>query len=151
MPSRSVCRRPMYEYDSIIRDITNYFFQIMSGRPQIKHVTLISILIPGFLQISLHLPDISTYARLTTCHTPRHPASQTPHPTSSINKTPKVHGPMVSTMTILLIPAAHGLGASNAPAAKEQSAPGERLVASDSGNSNVGVEQGIGGPNYGSR
>jgi len=50
-----------------------------------------------------------------------------------------------------------GLGASNAPAAKEGHAPGEAPVASDSGNSNVGVdpsankpgEKGIGGPNYG--
>ncbi|KAH6637754.1 hypothetical protein C7974DRAFT_411219 [Boeremia exigua] len=54
---------------------------------------------------------------------------------------------------------AKGLGASNAPAAKELSKPGEAPVASDSGNSNVGVdpsankpgEEGIGGPNYGSR
>ncbi|PSN62462.1 hypothetical protein BS50DRAFT_638098 [Corynespora cassiicola Philippines] len=53
----------------------------------------------------------------------------------------------------------HGFGAANAPAAKEQPAPGERPVASDSGNSNVGVdpsannpgEKGIGGPNFGSR
>jgi hypothetical protein len=146
-------------YDSIICDITKHFSKTMSGRPQIKHIILVSILILTFLQIAPYLPDISTYTRSTTCHTPRHPASQTPHLTSSINKTPKVRGPTVSTMTILLIPAAHGLGASNAPAAKEQSAPGERLVASDSGNSNVGVdpsanqrgEQGIGGPNYGSR
>jgi hypothetical protein len=50
-----------------------------------------------------------------------------------------------------------GLGASNAPAAKQGNAPGEAPVASDSGNSNVGVdpsankpgEKGIGGPNYG--
>ncbi|KAI4955396.1 hypothetical protein J4E91_001256 [Alternaria rosae] len=50
-----------------------------------------------------------------------------------------------------------GLGASNAPAAKEGHTPGEAPVASDSGNSNVGVdpsankpgEKGIGGPNYG--
>ncbi|CAN9138144.1 unnamed protein product [Alternaria alternata] len=50
-----------------------------------------------------------------------------------------------------------GLGASNAPAAKEGNAPGEAPVASDSGNSNVGVDpsankpgkKGIGGPNYG--
>ncbi|KAJ4345003.1 hypothetical protein N0V95_006040 [Ascochyta clinopodiicola] len=54
---------------------------------------------------------------------------------------------------------AKGLGAPNAPAAKEQQKPGEAPVASDSGNSNVGVdpsankpgEAGIGGPNYGSR
>ncbi|KAF3005139.1 hypothetical protein E8E13_010398 [Curvularia kusanoi] len=54
---------------------------------------------------------------------------------------------------------AKGLGASNAPAAKEQGKPGEAPVASDSGNSNVGVdpsannpgEAGIGGPNYGTR
>ncbi|KAF2252618.1 hypothetical protein BU26DRAFT_562346 [Trematosphaeria pertusa] len=54
---------------------------------------------------------------------------------------------------------AHGLGAPNAPAHKEQPAPGERPVASDSGNANVGVDAGanqrgekrIGGPNYGSR
>ncbi|KAH7394233.1 hypothetical protein DE146DRAFT_126038 [Phaeosphaeria sp. MPI-PUGE-AT-0046c] len=54
---------------------------------------------------------------------------------------------------------AKGLGASNAPAAKSHAAPGEAPVASDSGNSNVGVdasankpgEKGIGGPNYGSR
>ena len=56
-------------------------------------------------------------------------------------------------------PLAHGFGAANAPAAKEQPAPGERPVAIDSGNSNVGVdpsannpgEKGIGGPNFGSR
>jgi hypothetical protein len=54
---------------------------------------------------------------------------------------------------------AKGLGASNAPAAKELRKPGEAPVASDSGNSNVGVdpsankpgEAGIGGPNYGTR
>ncbi|OAK99908.1 hypothetical protein IQ06DRAFT_222794 [Phaeosphaeriaceae sp. SRC1lsM3a] len=52
---------------------------------------------------------------------------------------------------------AKGLGAPNAPAAKTHSAPGEAPVASDSGNSNVGVdasanqrgEKGIGGVNYG--
>lgn len=51
---------------------------------------------------------------------------------------------------------AHGTGAPNAPAHKEQPAPGERPVASDSGNSNVGVdpsanqrgEKGIGGPTF---
>ncbi len=60
-------------------------------------------------------------------------------------------------MPTLLI--AKGLGASNAPAAKDPSKPGEAPVASDSGNSNVGVdpsankpgEAGIGGPNYGTR
>lgn len=49
---------------------------------------------------------------------------------------------------------AKGLGASNAPAAKEHEAPGEAPVASDSAVSNVGVqreannpgEKGIGGP-----
>lgn len=54
---------------------------------------------------------------------------------------------------------AKGLGASNAPAAKDLGKPGEAPVASDSGNSNVGVdpsankpgEAGIGGPNYGTR
>jgi hypothetical protein len=54
---------------------------------------------------------------------------------------------------------AKGLGASNAPAAKEHVTPGEAPVASDSGNSDVGVdpnanqrgEKGIGGPNYGTR
>ncbi|KAF2266195.1 hypothetical protein CC78DRAFT_531849 [Lojkania enalia] len=35
---------------------------------------------------------------------------------------------------------AHGIGAPNAPAHKEQPAPGERPVASDSGNSSVGVD-----------
>jgi hypothetical protein len=58
---------------------------------------------------------------------------------------------------LLTVSTAKGLGASNAPAAKEHSAPGEAPVASDSGNSNVGVdpsankpgEKGIGGPNYG--
>lgn len=60
---------------------------------------------------------------------------------------------------MLMILPAKGLGASNAPAAKEQQKPGEAPVASDSGNSNVGVdpsankpgEAGIGGPNYGTR
>jgi hypothetical protein len=60
---------------------------------------------------------------------------------------------------ILTAPTAKGLGAPNAPAAKEHAKPGEAPVASDSGNSNVGVdpsannkgEEGIGGPNYGSR
>jgi hypothetical protein len=59
----------------------------------------------------------------------------------------------------LTVSTAKGLGADNAPAAKQQSAPGEAPVASDSGNSNVGVdpsanqrgEKGIGGPNYGTR
>jgi hypothetical protein len=58
---------------------------------------------------------------------------------------------------ILTISSGKGLGASNAPAAKEQNAPGEAPVASDSGNSNVGVdsnankpgEKGIGGPTFG--
>jgi hypothetical protein len=53
---------------------------------------------------------------------------------------------------------AKGLGAANAPAHKEHPAPGSAPVASDSENSNVGVdssannpgEKGIGGPNYGS-
>jgi hypothetical protein len=57
------------------------------------------------------------------------------------------------------VPPAKGLGAPNAPAAKEHAKPGEAPVASDSGNSNVGVdpsannrgEAGIGGPNYGSK
>jgi hypothetical protein len=52
-----------------------------------------------------------------------------------------------------------GLGASNAHAAKEHKDPDEAPVASDSGNSNVGVdasanqpgEEGIGGPNYSTR
>jgi hypothetical protein len=56
--------------------------------------------------------------------------------------------------TPLTLPPAKGLGASTAPAAKQQSAPGEAPVASDSGNTNVGVdasannrgEKGIGGP-----
>jgi hypothetical protein len=60
---------------------------------------------------------------------------------------------------------AKGIGASNAPATKEQSKRGEAPAASDSGSSNdsgslnVGVdasanergEAGIGGPNYGTR
>jgi hypothetical protein len=60
---------------------------------------------------------------------------------------------------VLIRMIAKGLGASNAPAAKELGKPGEAPVASDSGNSNVGVdpsankpgEAGIGGPNYGTR
>jgi hypothetical protein len=60
------------------------------------------------------------------------------------------------TSTLTTLPA-KGLGAPTAPDAKKQSAPGEAPVASDSGNSNVGVdpsannrgEKGIGGPNYG--
>jgi len=48
----------------------------------------------------------------------------------------------------------HGLGAPNAPGHTEGSAPGEKPVASDSGNTRVGVEsgtnqpgeKGIGGP-----
>jgi len=66
--------------------------------------------------------------------------------------------PLLNICTILTHPIAKGLGAANAPAAKEQQNPGEAPVASDSGNSNVGVdpsannkgEKGIGGPNYGS-
>ncbi|KAF2851269.1 hypothetical protein T440DRAFT_71963 [Plenodomus tracheiphilus IPT5] len=54
---------------------------------------------------------------------------------------------------------AKGVGAANAPGATEQKKAGEAPVASDSGNSNVGVdpsannpgEKGIGGPNYGTR
>ncbi|KAF2122502.1 hypothetical protein BDV96DRAFT_481229 [Lophiotrema nucula] len=54
---------------------------------------------------------------------------------------------------------AHGLGAPNAPARKDQPAPGERPVASDSGISNVGVdpsanqrgEKGIDGGEVGSK
>jgi hypothetical protein len=37
---------------------------------------------------------------------------------------------------------AHGLGAQNAPAHKEQTAPGERNVASDSYTSNSGIAKG---------
>jgi hypothetical protein len=71
---------------------------------------------------------------------------------------PNPIAPPLSRRKHMLIPStAKGLGASNAPAAKEHSKPGEAPVASDSGNSNVGVdpsankpgEKGIGGPNYG--
>ena len=52
-------------------------------------------------------------------------------------------------------PSGKGLGAANAPAAKEAGKPGEAPVASDSGSTNVGVdakannpgEKGIGGVN----
>ncbi|KAF2084967.1 hypothetical protein K490DRAFT_68169 [Saccharata proteae CBS 121410] len=40
----------------------------------------------------------------------------------------------------------HGTGAPNAPGKTEQSAPGERAVASDSYNSSVGVEAGTNQP-----
>jgi hypothetical protein len=68
-----------------------------------------------------------------------------------------IHPPYFNLDVVLTTIAGKGLGASNAPAAKEGNVPGEAPVASDSGNSNVGVdpsankpgEKGIGGPNYG--
>jgi hypothetical protein len=61
MPSKLVGRRSVYDYRSIVRDITKCIFKALNSRPQVKHVTLVSILILGLLQISLYLSDTSTY------------------------------------------------------------------------------------------